>query len=240
MVRYSILVLVSIFSFVGLAQEMTPETLLAKSITYHDPGNAWKSFRGTLSITMETPNNSDRNSEVTLDLPANYFKLSVKKDDVVYEQLLDKGDCQLWLNGSENITEEDTKKYRLSCDRAITMRNYYTYLYGLPMKLKDPGTILSPEVATKTFKGKQYLVLKVTYDASVGKDIWYFYFDPKTYAMEVYQFFHNEAENDGEYILLDGLMEIHKMKIPQKRAWYTNKDNRLLGTDLLTALKKLD
>ncbi len=240
MVKYGILTLVSIFSFVGIAQEMTPETLLAKSITYHDPDSAWESFRGSLSITMETPKNSNRYSEVALDLPANYFKLSVKKDDTVYELLLDKGDCQLSLNGSENITEENAKKYRLSCDRTITMKNYYTYLYGLPMKLKDPGTILIPEVATKTFKGKQYLVLKVQYDESVGSDTWYFYFDPKTYAMEVYQFFHNEAENDGEYILLNGIMEIQNMKIPQKRAWYTNKDSRLLGTDILTAYRKLD
>jgi hypothetical protein len=240
MIKYNVLVLVSIFSFIGIAQEMTPEVLLAKSIAYHDPDTAWESFRGTLSITMETPNSSDRFSDVTLNLPANYFKLSVRKDDTVYEQLLDKGICQLSLNGSENITEEDAKKYRLSCDRTITMKNYYTYLYGLPMKLKDPGTILSPNVETKRFKGKQYLVLKVQYDESVGSDTWYFYFDPKTYAMEVYQFFHNEAENDGEYILLDGIMVIQNMKIPKKRAWYTNKEDRLLGTDILAAFKKLD
>jgi len=240
MVKYSLFVLVSIFSFVGITQEMTPTALFAKSIAYHDPNSAWESFRGTLLITMETPNNSNRYSEVTLDLPANYFKLIVKKDDTVYEQLLDKGDCQLSLNGSDNITEEDAKKYRLSCDRAIMMRNYYTYLYGLPMKLRDKGTILDPYVLKKTLKGKEYLVLKVTYEENVGKDTWYFYFDPATYAMEVYQFFHDESQNDGEYILLDGIEEVKGMKIPKKRSWYANKENRLLGTDLLTAYKDLD
>ncbi len=240
MVKYNLLVLVLIFSFVGIAQEMNPAALLAKSIDYHDPNSAWVSFRGTFLITMETPNNSNRHSEVSLDLPANYFKIIVKKDDTVYEQLLDKGDCQLSLNGSDNITEEDAKKYRLNCDRAIMMKNYYTYLYGLPMKLRDNGTILHPIVLKKPFQGKEYLVLKVTYEEKVGKDIWYFYFDPVTYAMEVYQFFHDESLNDGEYILLDGIEEVKGMMIPKKRSWFTNKENRLLGTDILTAYRDLD
>jgi hypothetical protein len=238
--KYSLLVFISIFSLVGIAQEITPAALLSKSMEYHDPNSAWKSFRGTLLITMETPNNSNRYSEVTIDLPANYFRINVKKDDTAYEQLLNKDDCQLSLNGSDIITEEDAKKYRLTCDRAIMMKNYYTYLYGLPMKLRDKGTILGPVILQKTFQGKKYLVLKVTYEENVGKDTWYFYFDPVTYAMEVYQFFHDESQNDGEYILLDGIEEVNGMMIPKKRSWYTNKENRLLGTDVLTAYRDLD
>lgn len=240
MVKYSVLVLVSIYSFVGIAQEMTPNTLLAMSIAYHDPDTAWESFRGSLLITMETPNNNNRYSEVTLDLPAEYFRLVVRKDNTTYEQEVNKGTCTLSLNGSATISVEDAKKYRLSCDRATMMKNYYTYLYGLPMKLRDRGTILDPAVLKKTFQGKEYLVLKVTYEEKVGKDTWYFYFDTTTYAMEVYQFFHDEAKNDGEYILLDGIEEVRGMKIPKKRSWYTNKENRLLGTDLLTAHKNID
>jgi hypothetical protein len=33
------------------------------------------------------------------------------------------------------ITEEEVKKYNLIETRAKFMKNYYTYLYGLPMKL---------------------------------------------------------------------------------------------------------
>jgi hypothetical protein len=86
------------------------------------------------------------------------------------------------------------------------------------------------KVERKTFKGKTYLVLKATYKKEVGKDTWYFYFNPKTYAMEVYQFFHEESKNDGEYILLTGEEEtINGVKMPKKRAWYMNKDNKYLG-----------
>jgi hypothetical protein len=237
--KYSLLLLVLVFSFAGIAQEMTPNALLARSIEYHDPSTAWESFRGTLFISTSTPNNSNRTSEVTLDFPSDYFKLVVKKDTTTTTEIFKKGKCSFSLNG-RTILKENAKTFGHNCDPTLFMKNYYTYLYGLPMKLRDKGTILDPAVLKKTFQGKEYLVLKVTYEEHVGKDTWYFYFDPATYAMEVYQFFHDESLNDGEYILLDGLEEVNGMMIPKKRSWYTNKENKLLGTDLLTAYQDLD
>ena len=102
------------------------------------------------------------------------------------------------------------------------------------MKLKDEGTIIHQKVEKRKFKGKDYLVLKVTYAKEVGKDTWYFYFNPKSYAMEVYQFFKDESKNDGEYILLSGLETINEIKMPNIRAWYYNKDNVYLATDILS------
>ena len=102
------------------------------------------------------------------------------------------------------------------------------------MKLNDEGTIIDPNVTQKTFKGKDYLVLKATYPKEVGKDTWYFYFNPKTYAMEVYQFFKDETKNDGEYILLTDLETINGIKIPKNRAWYYNKNDTYLATDILS------
>ncbi len=101
------------------------------------------------------------------------------------------------------------------------------------MKLKDPGTIIFPKTERKSFKGKEYLVLKVTYKKDVGKDTWYFYFNPETYALEVYQFYHDETKNDGEYILLTDESEINGIKMPKNRAWYYNLDDKYLGTDML-------
>jgi hypothetical protein len=114
------------------------------------------------------------------------------------------------------------------------MRDYYVYLYGLPMKLKDPGTQLDSKVYNKTLKGVSYHCLKVTYDEKVGKDTWYFYLDKTTAQLRHYQFYHNEAENDGEYILLSGEVNIGGILMPKDRAWYMNADNRYLGTDFLS------
>lgn len=220
-------------------QDLAPNQLLNKAIAYHDPQGNWEGFKGQLFITMKTPNSSDRLSEITIDLPQQYFKLVTKKDNIITEQIINKGSCKLLLNGSETVSEDEIAKHRLTCERTQTMKNYYTYLYGLPMKLKNPGTLLDRKVYRKTFKGKTYEVLKVTYEEAVGKDTWYFYFDPATYALEVYQFYHDEEKNDGEYIILSGLEDINGIKIPKTRAWYYNTNEKYLGTDILTKTSAL-
>lgn len=239
MIKFYSIFLITLIPISTIGQQLTGSQLLEKSIDYHDPNGAWPSFHGKLDITMETPDGKDRVSEIIMDLPKEYFKVTSKKEDVEIAQTVSKDECTLALNGSTDFSEEDAKTHRLSCERAAMYKNYYTYLYGLPMKLKNKGTIIDPLVKTKTFKGKEYLVLKATYDKEVGEDIWYFYFDPKSYAMEVYQFFHDESKNDGEYILLKEIETVSGIKMPKIRAWYYNKDNKHLGTDVLTKASAL-
>lgn len=239
MIKYLFFFLLMLHFTVVNGQELTGPELLKKAIQHHDPMGAWESFQGKLSITMKTPKSSDRISDIVLDLPGQYFKLTAKKDENIIEQTLDKDACELVLNGDSSISAEDSKTHRLTCERAVTMKNYYTYLYGLPMKLTDPGTIINPKVQRRSFKNKEYLVLSITYDETVGKDAWYFYFDPETYAMKVYQFYHDESKNDGEYILLEGEEKVHGIKMPKTRAWYNNKNDEYLGTDILTKVSSI-
>ncbi|QTD36826.1 hypothetical protein JL193_11865 [Polaribacter batillariae] len=221
-------------SIISFSQEITGEQLLEKAIEFHDPNGNWETFKGEFFVTMEMPKNSPRKSRIRINLPEQYFLVKAVKDTIVTEYAIHKGDCSMAINGNTNPSEELKKKYSLSCKRAKLYKNYYTYLYGLPMKLKDKGTIIHKKVERKMFKGKEYLVLKATYNKEVGKDTWYFYFNPKTYAMEVYQFF-KEAKDSGEYILLSGLETINGIKMPKNRAWFYNKDNGYLGTDILSA-----
>lgn len=231
-----ILLLSILFSVTSFSQELTGDELLEKAIQFHDPNNHWSTFNGEFLVTMEIPEKSSRKSKININLPKEYFSVKAIRDTIVTEYTVDKSICSVAINGDKNPSEEIKKKYSLSCERANMYKNYYTYLYGLPMKLKDEGTIIHQKVVKKTFKGKEYLVLKVTYNKEVGKDNWYFYFDPKTYAMEVYQFF-KEKKDSGEYILLSGLEIINEVKIPKIRVWYYNKDNTHLGTDILSSKK---
>ncbi len=226
-----LLLFISIISF---SQEITGDELLKKTIQFHDPNGNWKTFKGKLFVTMETPKKADRVSKIYINLPKQYFSVIAKRDTIITKYTIDKDNCSASLNGNNNPSEDIKKKFSLNCERANLYKNYYTYLYGLPMKLKDKGTIIHQKVKRKTFKGKDYLVLKATYNQEVGKDIWYFYFNPKTYAMEVYQFF-KATKDSGEYILLSGLETINDIKMPKVRAWYYNKDNTYLGTDILSA-----
>lgn len=215
------------------AQAPTAAYVLQKSIAYHDPQGEWGRFDGSFTIQMETPDKPDRLSHIRIDQPRSYFGIRIVQDGVETELSLANGQCRLRYNGSESFSEEVASTYRLTCERARLWRDYYSYLYGLPMKLKDKGTHLDPKVGSRSFNGKEYLVLKVTYDKEVGEDTWYFYLDPVTYALEAYQFFHDEAKNDGEYILLEGEAKVGGMRLPKKRSWYTNKEHLFLGTDSL-------
>lgn len=238
--KKSIFLLFVIFStsqFFG--QEMTGLQLLEKAIEYHDPNGNWATFSGTFNVTMKTPTKSDRHSMIRVDLPNEYFNLFATQDKTSYGYILDKEKCQIYYNSSI-ATEDEKIANNLSCERAKMYQDYYTYLYGLPMKLKDPGTIIHNKVVLKKFKGKDYLVLKVSYEKEVGEDTWYFYFDPLTYAMEVYQFYHEEEKNDGEFILLSGLDTVNGVKMPKKRAWYYNKGEKYLGTDFLSVGQRYD
>jgi len=212
---------------------LTGKQLLDKAMAYHDPNNNWINFNGKLFVTMETPESPNRESEIAINLPDDYFSVEAIRDTISTKYTLDKGNCTIKFNGKSDFDEATAKTHRLSCERANMYKNYYTYLYGLPMKLKDSGTIIDNKVERKTFKGNEYLTLKVTYDEAVGSDTWYFYFNPETYAMEVYQFFHDETKNDGEYILLTEEEIVDAIKMPKNRAWYYNSDDKYLGTDIL-------
>lgn len=215
------------FSNTVSAQELTGNQLLEQAIKFHDPSNQWPTFNGTFQVIMNTPEGSPRVSDITINFSQDYFSVTAKKDKVITAYTIDKGIC------TTSIKEEAAEGKRMPCETAQRYKDYYTYLYGLPMKLMDNGTNLAEVIERKTFKGKEYLVLKASYDKTVGSDIWYFYFDPKTYAMEIYQFYHDETKNDGEYIILSETAIIGGIKMPKKRAWFTNEENRLLGTDII-------
>ena len=217
----------------GLSQSIPAEEVLKKAIAFHDPNNHWESLKATFKVVMETPNRPERTSVISVDFPKQEFNLNVSQGDDTYSYQIKDSSCEIALNGSKEFTQKEAKELKLDCERGRFMKDYYTYLYGLPMKLNDPGTNLDPKTEKKTFKGKDYIVLKVTYDAEIGKDTWYFYFDPTTFAMEIYQFYHHESKNDGEYIILKGLEKIEGIKMPKTRAWYMNKDDKYLGTDTL-------
>lgn len=225
------------YAFNGISQNITTTQLLDNAIEYHNPNGDWQNFNNEFTVVMTTPNSPKRTSKITINLPAEYFSVKATKDTVTTTYTVNKGKCLMQYNGKA-IDSITAKEKKMSCDRATLYKNYYTYLYGLPMKLKDPGTNLSDKVEKKTFKGKDYLVLKVTYDEAVGSDVWYFYFNPKTYAMEVYQFFKTdkngkEKPDTGEYILLSEEAVVNGIKMPKVRAWYYNKDDKYLGTDTL-------
>lgn len=221
------------FPVFAQAQSIIAQSLLEKSIQYHDPKGKWDTFKGSLQLTETRPNGADRQSILKLDNRNNYFYLDQNRDGYRVEKEIKQDVCSYKVNGSASISDSLVQKFRLTCPQLQRTRNYYVYLWGMPMKLRDPGTQIDPKVTTTTFQGKEVLSMKVTYDKTVGEDIWYFYFNLTNYALVGYRFYHDEAVNDGEYIPLVGEETINGIRFPKTRTWYVNKDDRLLGADIL-------
>lgn len=216
-----------------LAQNIIGQTLLEKSIQYHDPKGKWDTFKGTLQLTETRPNGTDRKTTLKLDNRKAYFYLTQNRGVYQIEKIIKAGQCIHTVNGSTTIPDSLVQKYRLTCPQLKRIRDYYVYLWGMPMKLRDPGTNIQEEVTKTTFMEKEVLSMKVTYDKAVGEDIWYFYFNPQNYALVGYRFYHDESVNDGEYIPLEGEEVINGIRFPKTRTWFVNKDDELLGADIL-------
>ncbi len=213
---------------------ITGEDLLHKSLQYHDPKGQWPHFKATLYLEQESPRSKGKDTSVViLNLPNSYFKATDNRKGNSIVREINGTACNTQLNGNSTFSEEDKKKHRLTCERAKMYRNYFAYLYGLPMKLKDQGTIIDSEVYATTFQDQASLAMRVTYEKAVGDDIWYFYFHPSSYALIGYRFYHEEEKNDGEYITLEGEETVQGIKIPKIRHWYYNIDDKFLATDLL-------
>lgn len=216
-----------------ISSQITATELIDKSISFHDPHNNWNHFQARLSFTVVYPGKKDRKRKIHLDNKNDIFSFWAQYDEGLLNYNTIKDQSSARWNNSTVISDEIAKKYRISNDRAIMYRDYYSYLYGMPMKIKSVGTLVDPAVKTLVFHGKEYHRIRVTYTPEVGNDIWYFYFNTSTYALEAYQFFHDEQKNDGEYILFEELKEIEGIKIPKIRHWYYNKDEKFLATDIL-------
>ncbi len=224
-------------SFLACQEELTAPLLLEKSIQYHDPNGNWEQSDILFSFEQERQDTNIREAiHVHINNKNGNFEVTKMVKEGIMIRGMKDGKCIQNINGIQP-PEDMVERYRLTCERSEMYKNYYTYLYGLPMKLKDPGTIIDEKIHNLSFQGKDYYALRVTYDADVGDDIWYFYFDKDTYAMSAYKFYHDESKNDGEYITLEGEETVNGIRIPKNRAWYYNSDGKHLGTDYLMSTK---
>lgn len=233
-----LLALLSTTAVVSAEAHGSPDAakVIEQAIAYHDPAGLWGNARFEMSFRETRPDGSERRTRVRFDDRQRSFEILTERDGAEIEGLLAGEDCIITLDGSTEFTDEERDQYRLTCARIRWLRNYYTYLWGMPMKLRDPGTRIDPEVTDAWYQEQRVWVVRVTYDEGVGSDIWYFYFDQETHALVGYRFYHDETKNDGEYIVLSGETEAAGMQLPTTRKWYTNAEGRHLGDDILTAI----
>ncbi len=207
--------------------------IVRRSIAYHDPDGAWAAERFRFRLWETRPNGHYRSSTVVIDNGNDEFQLWRQDGPDHIVRHSGPTGCTVTINGAEKQFVEAMDINILRCRDNERYRNYYTYLYGLPMKLLDAGTVIAPQARLRYFFGEEYHEVKVTYDPDTGSDTWYFYFDTATFALRGYRFYHDEAQNDGEYILLEDEARVGPLRIPKRRSWYTHRERLFLGTDVI-------
>lgn len=212
--------------------------LIERSIAYHDPEGVWETAAVALRLVESRPDRPPRRTEMRLDAGAG--RVAVTRDsgagaarfEIHGEEIVSRS-----VDGETTLSEEALAEAGLGAETVRRLRDYYLYLWGLPMKLRDPGAIFDPEPVPDTWEGQEALRVRVTYDPEVGGDTWYFFFDPGTARLLGYRFHHDETENDGEYILLGGEISGGGLRLPAKRSWYWNDGRGFLGEDEAVALE---
>lgn len=212
--------------------EIAADSLLKRSIRYHDPEGNWGKKPHIINLAESRPTGGVRHSRLSIFPVKNDFDLVQTRGADKIQLRYVNGTFSATHQGRMEIKDQDRERLRLTEKNTIWLRDYYTYLYGLPMKLQDEGTEVQPNVHKVWFNGKELLEMEVHYAPEKGKDIWFFYFNPETYALEGYAFYHEkDGPGTGEYIILEGEALVDKMKLPAERHWYFTHNNLYLGTD---------
>ena len=208
------------------------EALIERSINYHDPEERWAGANLELRIAESRPGSELRTATVRMN-PGDGSFLVERHTEEGHTALEVRGEeiMSRSVDGAADLDEEGFAGHGLDPERVIWLRNYYLFVWGLPMKLRDPGTIVDPEPIAEAYDGQEALKVRVTYDPEVGGDTWYFYFHPDTARLIGYRFYHDESANDGEYIRLAGEIEDRGLRIPAKRSWFFHSNDEFLGED---------
>lgn len=215
-----------IHAFLLATAALSAQEMLERSMAYHDPGGVFDETAIQIELTESRPNGADRKTSIVIDNDNNRFSMKRKAEGNDATAIVTHGDTVIEAGSDADDAHE----------RARRTRNYYVYLYGLPMKLTDPGTILAPDAKQTEFMGHEAFELKVTYEEAVGGDTWYFYLDPESYALIGYRFYHDESKNDGEYITLEGEAKGAGLRLPKTRRWYRHQDESFLGEDTIVSI----
>lgn len=211
-----------ILALIACEPKLSGPVLIEKSIEFHDPMGEWNSLEKIFYFTDSRPGNARRNYEVHLNNNNSYFRYINFEEELIYE-----------VSGQTCLSADPKSD---SCQRALTLRDYYTFLWGLPMKLSDAETSIENEFSRDSIEGVEAYVVKVPYE----KDIWYIYLHPETFQMLAYKFYKEEGKGVGEIILLMDEIIVDNMKIPAERAWYRTENQEYLGTDILLRTSDFD
>ena len=220
----------------ALLSSLTAKELLDRSIAYHDPHGSWGLGAFKIAEYASRPDGTGSRNVLRIDNARSRFELESSVDGRALTLLVESDRVVARLDGRAKLSADEVERYRLRPEQALWRRNRDLYLWGLPMKLRDPGTRLDPRVKETRFEGRAVYQLRVNYDAGVGSDTWYFFLDRNTCALVGHRFHHDESAGDGEYAVLSEEISGQGLRLPRVRRWYTNKGREPVITHTILSI----
>ena len=198
-----------------IEKNLSSEDIIANSIKFHDPNNSWNTYHATMNFESSFSWNDSipERLELTINNKQQSFTyinhdrevvLKYSPDTCIKESI--KGDCNAysWTYG------------------------FYPYIWGLPMKLKDPGVQPKKEFKKLSINNSQVYEVQVNYEA---ENFW-FYFNEDDYQLKAFKFIKNNTTKHGEIVILKDLKELQGIKFTKHKTWL-NLDSSLIGRNEL-------
>jgi hypothetical protein len=182
-----------------------PETaiqIIDKSIEFHDPENEWENLFATFSFNSSFSFNDSIPEELNITIDNLYNDFTYRNADRKVEIQYTEDSCKLISDNG-------------SCEGYAWTKNFYTYVWGLPMKLKDPNIKPIPEWNLDTINNYPCYAVYVNYEA----ENFTYYIDQVDFQLRAFQFLKNDNSGKGEIIHLEGLIEYKDFQFPKKRIW---------------------
>ncbi|MEO5722153.1 MAG: DUF6503 family protein [Chthoniobacterales bacterium] len=166
------------------AQEMTPEQLLEKAITHAGGWEAWmgtKSVQFRKTIVRYEPDGSVKETRVQYH---KYLLHPSPKMRIDWEMSGSKG---VMINDGRNAKKyangkEMTERTEINSARGNSFGSHYVFC--MPFKLRDPGTVLADGGPMTLADGSVVQKIRTTYEKGAGDaggmHTWTYMFDPQS------------------------------------------------------------
>lgn len=235
---YAFVLLIGTFQFAGFMSENScrdSEYIIEQSKKQYDPKDVWTTSALYLHIQEPRPQTPHRYSILNLDNSSGAFQLTREYDIGVIEYLIDdKGNAEIRLNGSPEISEEHRKEYRLQDERIFSYRAFYQTINGLPMSLSPEIWLSISEPKIVRFEGSDVYRIDLELKEPIISKYWTVMISVDDYVLTGLQFRHEDnAAKEDELILFEGQYSVGTMTLHRFRHWYLFDSRTYLGSDIL-------
>jgi hypothetical protein len=216
--------------------ELSPaQELLARSLAFHDPHSTWGREPMLINWTSTRPDGAI-GYVFEVEFAANGdFSLAGERAGKILDYHVENGVVRASVDGAEAITDEVRKQMGLARDGGLFWHDYLGFLGSFPMNLPGADARIDDEVTETELDGSPVLAFDMRFAPEIGHDTYTFYFEAGTARLVGCRFYREDPAQDGETILFEGEVRVGELRLPRTRRWYTNLDDRFLGTDEISA-----